>query len=104
ALPVALAVDFPAPLAVGADLKNTFALARGRYAWLSQHIGEMDDLATLDAFTGAERHPEVLTGVEPPRLAADAPPAYRSAAWARRNAAGRTVHPVQHHHAHVAAV
>jgi hydrogenase maturation protein HypF len=103
-LPVALPVDVPATLAVGADLKNTFAVARGRYAWLSQHIGEMDDLATLEAFGAAERHLEVLTGVEPGQLAADAHPGYRSAAWARRHAAGRAVHPVQHHHAHVAAV
>ncbi|GIJ71621.1 carbamoyltransferase HypF [Virgisporangium ochraceum] len=103
-LPVALPVEVPATLAVGADLKNTFALARGRYAWLGQHIGEMDDLATLDAFTRAERHLEVLTGVDPAQLAADAHPAYRSAAWARRHADGRAVHPVQHHHAHVAAV
>ena len=35
-------------LAVGADLKNTCAVAEGRYAWLSQHVGDMDDLATLD--------------------------------------------------------
>jgi hydrogenase maturation protein HypF len=102
-LPVALPVEVPATLAVGADLKNTFALARGRYAWLSQHIGEMDDLETLDAFAAAERHLESLTGVTPTHLAADAHPGYRSAAWARRNARGRTVHCVQHHHAHVAA-
>jgi hydrogenase maturation protein HypF len=103
-LPVALPVDVPATLAVGADLKNTFALARGGYAWLSQHIGEMDDLATLEAFGAAEQHLEMLTGVEPVQVAVDAHPAYRSAAWGRRTAAGRPVHPVQHHHAHIAAV
>jgi hydrogenase maturation protein HypF len=103
-LPVALPVEVPATLAVGADLKNTFALARGRYAWLGQHIGEMDDLATLAAFGAAERHLEALTGVAPEHLAADSHPAYRSAAWARRHADGRPVHPVQHHHAHVASV
>jgi hydrogenase maturation protein HypF len=102
-LPVALPVDVPATLAVGADLKNTFALARGRYAWLSQHVGEMDDLDTLDAFAAAEAHLEGLTGVEPGHLAVDAHPAYRSVGWARRNARSRPVHPVQHHHAHVAA-
>jgi hydrogenase maturation protein HypF len=102
-LPVALPVDVPATLAVGADLKNTFAVARGRYAWLGQHIGEMDDLSTLAAFGTAERHLEMLTGVEPAHLAADAHPGYRSTAWAARNAAGRPVHQVQHHHAHVAA-
>jgi hydrogenase maturation protein HypF len=41
--------------------------------------------------------------VEPAQLAADAHPAYRSTAWAMRHAAGRPVHSVQHHHAHVAA-
>jgi hydrogenase maturation protein HypF len=102
-LPVALPVDVPATLAVGADLKNTFALARGRYAWLGQHIGEMDDLDTLEAFGAAEKHLEALTGVQPVHLAADAHPAYRSTAWATRNAGDRPVHSVQHHHAHVAA-
>jgi hydrogenase maturation protein HypF len=103
-LPVALPVEVPATLAVGADMKNTFALARGRYAWMGQHIGEMDDLDTLAAFGAAERHLSMLTGVEPAHLAADAHPGYRSTAWAARNAAGRPVHHVQHHHAHVAAV
>lgn len=103
-LPVALPVEVPPTLAVGADMKNTFALAGGGYAWLGQHIGEMDDLATLDAFGAAERHLEAMTGVAPVRLAADAHPGYRSAAWARRHAGGRPVHPVQHHHAHVASL
>ena len=89
-------------LAVGGDLKNTFALADGRYAWLSQHIGDMDDLATLHAFTGAERHLELLTGVSPEVVVADAHPRYRSGQWARRCAAA--VRTVQHHHAHIAAV
>jgi hydrogenase maturation protein HypF len=102
-LPVALPVEVPAMLAVGADLKNTFAVARGRYAWLSQHVGEMDDLDTLEAFGAAETHLEALTGVEPEHLAVDAHPGYRSAAWARRHAGGRAVQKVQHHHAHVAA-
>jgi hydrogenase maturation protein HypF len=103
-LPLALPFEVPATLAVGADIKNTFALAEGRYAWLGQHVGEMDDVATLEAFGAAERHLELLTGVRPVELAADRHPAYRSAAWARRHAAGRPVRTVQHHHAHVAAV
>src|SRR5262249_31113679 len=55
-LPVALPMPLPPTLAVGADLKNTMAVADGRYAWLSQHIGDMDDLATLEAFDSAQRH------------------------------------------------
>ncbi|MEW1687317.1 carbamoyltransferase HypF [Streptomyces sp. NPDC091265] len=103
-LPLALPFDVPATLAVGADLKNTFALAEGRYAWLSQHVGDMDDLATVEALTRTEKHLEDLTGVRPTRLVADRHPGYRSAEWARAHAAGRPVRTVQHHHAHIASV
>ena len=103
-LPVALPVRLPPTLAVGADLKNTMAVADGRYAWLSQHIGDMDDLATLAAFDSAQRHLRTLTGVDPDVLVADAHPLYRSTHWAHRNADGRPVRTVQHHHAHIAAV
>jgi len=103
-LPVALPFRVPPTLAVGADLKNTFALAREGYAWLSQHLGEMDDVATLEAFGAAEQHLELLTGVRPVQLVADRHPRYRSAHWARRHAGDRPVLTVQHHHAHLAAV
>jgi hydrogenase maturation protein HypF len=103
-LPIALPVSVPPTMAVGADLKNTMAVADGKYAWLSQHIGDMDDLATLSAFDAAQRHLQELTAVEPEVLVADAHPLYRSTAWAHRNAAGRPVRTVQHHHAHIAAV
>jgi len=103
-LPVALPTALPPTLAVGADLKNTLAVADGKYAWLSQHIGDMDDLSTLSAFDSARQHLQALTGVEPTVLVADAHPLYRSTAWAHRNAAGRPVRTVQHHHAHIASV
>ena len=103
-LPVALPVPVPPTLAVGGDLKNTLAVGDHKYAWLSQHIGDMDDLATLSAFDSAERHLEELTGVAPEIVVADSHPGYRSTAWAYRNAGGRAVRSVQHHHAHIAAV
>ena len=103
-LPVALPVPVPPTLAVGGDLKNTFAVADQKYAWLSQHIGDMDDLATLSAFDSAEKQLESLTGVTPEIVVADSHPGYRSTAWAHRNAGGRPVRSVQHHHAHIAAV
>ena len=103
-LPIALPVSVPPTLAVGGDLKNTMAVADQKYAWLSQHIGDMDDLATLSAFDSAERHLEALTGVTPRTIVADAHPAYRSSAWAHRNAGDRPVRSVQHHHAHIASV
>ncbi|MEU9701016.1 carbamoyltransferase HypF [Streptomyces sp. NPDC047981] len=102
-LPVTLPVEVGPALAVGGDLKNTFCLGAGRQAWLSAHIGDMDDLATQLALTSAERQLESVTGVRPALLAADRHPAYRSARWAEDRSAGRPVVPVQHHHAHVAS-
>ena len=103
-LPVALPVPVAPTLAVGGDLKNTLAIADQKYAWLSQHIGDMDDLATLTAFDSAQQQLEALTGVTPEILVADSHPGYRSTAWAQRHADGRPVRSVQHHHAHIAAV
>jgi hydrogenase maturation protein HypF len=103
-LPIALPFEVPPMLATGADLKNTCALASGRYAWVSQHIGDMDDLATIEALTATEAHLEELTGVRPGALVADLHPDYRSSGWAREHADGRPVRFVQHHHAHIASV
>ncbi|WP_063034642.1 carbamoyltransferase HypF [Nocardia grenadensis] len=103
-LPLALPVPVAPTFAVGADLKNVCAVADGRYAWLSQHVGDMDDLATLRAFDATEQHLRELTGVRPTQLAADTHPGYRSTEWARRAAGDRPVRTVQHHHAHIAAV
>jgi hydrogenase maturation protein HypF len=102
-MPVALPVAVGPSLAVGGDLKNTFCVADGHYAWLSAHVGDMDDLATLRAFDGATTHLATLTGVRPELLVTDRHPGYRSGAWARRNAAGREIRRVQHHHAHIAS-
>ncbi|MEU0991385.1 carbamoyltransferase HypF [Streptomyces sp. NPDC005953] len=101
AVPLPLAVG--PVLAVGGDLKNTFAVADGRSAWLSGHIGDMDDLATLSAFDRAVDHLVAVTGVTPRRVAADRHPGYRSGKRARHRAGAERVSLVQHHHAHIAA-
>ena len=103
-LPIALPFPVAPVLAVGADLKSVCAVAEGRYAWMSQHIGDMDDLATIEAFGATEQHMRALTGVVPERLVADAHPGYRSSQWAQSHAGERVVVTVQHHHAHIAAV
>ncbi|MET9962328.1 carbamoyltransferase HypF [Streptomyces sp. NPDC006326] len=102
-LPLALPLPVPPSLAAGADLKNTFCLGEGRRAWLSAHIGDMDDLATQHAFERAEQQMESITGVTPALLAADRHPGYRSTGWAQRTAGARPLVRVQHHHAHVAS-
>ncbi|MEU9079510.1 carbamoyltransferase HypF [Kitasatospora sp. NPDC048538] len=103
-LPIPLPVPVRPALAVGGDLKNVFALARDGYAWLSGHIGDMDDLATLRAFDRAVAQLGTVSGVRPELLVTDRHPGYRSVRHAGRVAAGRPVRRVQHHHAHVAAV
>ncbi|MET9608501.1 carbamoyltransferase HypF [Streptomyces sp. NPDC006512] len=102
-LPVKLPVEVPAVFAAGGDLKNAFCLGEGRLAWLSAHIGDMDGLATQDAYGRAQRQLEAVTGVRPVLLAADRHPGYRSGRWARDHADGRPLVRVQHHHAHVAS-
>ncbi|MFD7258202.1 carbamoyltransferase HypF [Streptomyces sp. NPDC059874] len=102
-LPVALPLPVPATLATGGDLKNALCLGEGRRAWLSAHIGDMDDLATQVAFERAERQLESITGVSPELLATDRHPGYRSGRWAARNSGGRPLVRVQHHHAHIAS-
>ncbi len=100
-MPIALPLPVRSALAVGGDLKNTFCVGDGRYAWLSAHVGDMDDLATLQAFEHATLHLEALTRVHPEAVVADRHPAYRSSEWARRS--GLPVRSVQHHHAHIAS-
>jgi hydrogenase maturation protein HypF len=103
--PVPLPVPVRPALAVGGDLKNAPCLGAGDSAWLSPHIGDMGDLATVRAFERADERLRALTGVCPSLLAADRHPGYHSAGWARRQAAanGRPLRLVQHHHAHIAS-
>jgi len=102
--PVKLPFAVPPTLAVGGELKATFCLAQGEDAFLSQHIGDMDNLETLDAFTQAVDHMRRLFRIEPAVIACDQHPGYLSARWAKAYAGARPVVEVQHHHAHVAAV
>ena len=101
--PLPVALDGPAVLAVGAELKNTFCVTDGTRAHLSAHIGDMGTLETLRAF---ERSVAQLTGLraEPTRLAADLHPGHLTRAWAERNAGDRPLDLVQHHHAHVVSL
>ncbi|MBA3310300.1 MAG: carbamoyltransferase HypF, partial [Nocardioidaceae bacterium] len=104
--PIALPFEVEPMLAAGADLKNTCCVAAGRYAWVSQHIGDMEDLATVEALGTTERHLEMLTGVRPGLVVTDNHPGYHSTMWAsaKATALGAPVRGVQHHHAHIASV
>lgn len=93
----------PAVLAVGGELKNTFCLTDGPRAYCSAHIGDMGSWETLRAF---EHSVGQISGMrrQPTRLAADMHPAYLTRSWAERNAGGRALDLVQHHHAHVVSL
>lgn len=90
-------------LAVGGELKATFCLAVDGQATLSPHIGDMENVETLDGFSVAVDHFCRVFGVEPERYVCDAHPGYLSARWAE-DAAGGPVIRVQHHHAHAASL
>ena len=102
--PVRLPHEVPPILAVGGELKATFCLAKGRYGYMSQHIGDMENLETLRAFEQAAAHFEHIFRVEPELIACDLHPDYLSTRWALANEAQLPVRQVQHHHAHIAAV
>jgi hydrogenase maturation protein HypF len=103
-IPIRLPVDVAPALAVGGELKNTFCLARHRDAWLSQHIGDMGTVETLAAFERSVGQFRSLFGVTPVVVAADGHPAYHGTRWAEEQAGLGAVTPVQHHHAHLAAL
>ncbi|MFV9672293.1 MAG: carbamoyltransferase HypF, partial [Acidimicrobiia bacterium] len=100
--PVPLPFESPPILATGGELKATFCLAAGRDGFMSQHIGDMENLETLDAFTHAVDHFTDLFRIEPELIAADLHPGYLSTRWAERQSV--PIVKVQHHHAHIASV
>jgi hydrogenase maturation protein HypF len=98
-LPVAVAPT----LGVGGELKNTFCVATGHDAWLSQHIGDMGGVDTLAAFERSIEQFAAMYEVPAVLAAADAHPGYHTRQWAEDRSLA-PVATVQHHHAHIAAV
>lgn len=94
--------DCPPVLAVGGHLKNTLCLLRGREAFLSQHVGDLENLETLEFFELTAGHLTRIMEAEPAIIAADLHPDYLSTRWALER--GLPLARVQHHHAHAAAV
>ncbi|NSW51419.1 MAG: carbamoyltransferase HypF [Anaerolineae bacterium] len=97
--------EFPQILAAGAELKNTFCLSRERYAFLSHHIGDLENYETERSFTEGIRHFEKLFRIQPQAIACDLHPAYLASAYAHRRAEQESLPLVEihHHHAHLAA-
>ncbi len=89
-------------LACGAELKNTFCLARGTRAWVSHHIGDLQNYETLRSFTEGIAHFRRLFAVDPQLVVHDLHPDYLSTKYALDLDDVELVE-VQHHHAHLAA-
>ena len=101
--PLPLPIPARAPLlAVGAQLKHTFALAHRATAIVSAHIGDLEDAATHDAFTRSLERLSRLHGIAPEYVACDLHPGYLSTQYAVRFPEKRRI-AVQHHHAHIAS-
>jgi hydrogenase maturation protein HypF len=101
--PVRLPLACPLPtLAVGGQLKNTFALGRGRHALLSHHLGDLDHYEAYRAFVEAVGHYERLFGITPALVVHDLHPDYASTRYALERPGVERL-AVQHHHAHLAS-
>ncbi len=100
--PIPLAYEVPPTLALGGHLKNTICITRGKEAFLSQHIGDLDNLATYGFAQEVTAHLLDILEVEPERVACDLHPDFLSTRYALET--GLPLVQVQHHHAHLAAV
>lgn len=102
---IRLPFDVPPLLAAGPELKNTFCLARGDYAFISHHIGDMQNYETYQAYEDGINHFERLFRIKPTAIAYDLHPNYLSTHYAlnRAQREGLPAFAVQHHHAHIAA-
>ncbi len=102
--PVKLPFQVRQILACGAELKNTFCVTRDEYAFLSQHIGDMENLETLAHFESTIELYKRLFRIQPEIIAYDMHPAYLSTRYARgQSAICNLQSAIQHHHAHIAS-
>lgn len=99
-VPIFLKRKMPNVLAPGAELKNTVCLLKSDRAFVSQHIGDMENLETYDFFRATIRHLKNILDIEPQAIAHDLHPDYMSTRYALEQDGIRKI-AVQHHHAHI---
>jgi hydrogenase maturation protein HypF len=97
-----LGVELDEVLAFGGELKNTFCLTKGRYAILSQHIGDLENYETMRFFEETLANLKRVFKVKPSVVAYDLHPGYMSTRMALASGIERKI-GVQHHHAHIAS-
>ena len=101
-VPVFLKEDQPSVLGVGGELKNTICLTKGKHAFLSQHVGDLENVESYSFFHEAIEHLERILEIRPEIIAYDLHPDYFSTKWALQQSGVKLV-GVQHHHAHIAS-
>ncbi len=103
--PLKLTLETAPILGVGAEQKSVFCLSKNRYAFLSQHIGDLKNFETLQVFEKSIRHFQALFRAAPERIAHDLHPDYLSTRYALDRCAAEEIPStaVQHHHAHIAS-
>jgi len=102
--PIHLPFEAKQVLGCGAEEKNTFCLTKDNYAFLSQHIGDMENMETLEHFDSTISLYKRLFHVEPEIIAHDLHPDYLATKYAwELGESGTKLVPVQHHHAHIAS-
>ncbi|HLB24726.1 MAG TPA: carbamoyltransferase HypF, partial [Nitrospirota bacterium] len=102
--PMDLGRELPEILACGGELKNTLTITRGRYAIMSQHIGDLTNYEAMSFFGETLKNLKRTFRAEPRIIAHDMHPDYMSTRFAHEYGGGKSVLvPVQHHHAHVAS-
>jgi hydrogenase maturation protein HypF len=98
--PIKLSFPLEMILACGGELKNTFCLTRGQYAFMSHHIGDLENLETLTSFEEGIEHFKRLFYIEPKAVTYDLHPDYLSTQYAL-SIPDIPRMGVQHHHAHI---
>ncbi len=101
-LPVLVKNNYPSVLAVGGELKNTVCLNKDHFFFLSQHIGDLENLETLEFFERSIKHLKKILEIQPVAIAHDLHPDYLSTHWANEQN-DLPAFAIQHHHAHIAA-
>lgn len=100
--PIPLPYAIPSTLGVGGHLKNTFCITRGDEAFVSQHIGSLNNKATIEFFHESLKHALQFLQVKPERIAHDLHPDFYTTRFAESY--GLPTYAIQHHHAHLASV
>ena len=104
--PIRFNESLPSVLATGAELKNTFCFTKDQYAFLSHHIGDLENFETLQSYEQGIAHFENLFKLKPEALAVDLHPDYMATRYGLTRAIDENlpVYHIQHHHAHLASI